>query len=478
MNTRRFSWPRLNGWSFGLLIVMLGLLQTAAEAWLSSPNDPSITHWGWYVLRFLYLGFPWLWLGQDSSMQLAAVAVWAYTLSLVTALVVLRLKTLGWPLRWTLLLFAPGVHGFFLLALCLAPFYPVKSLGRTVPSTPAWIEELETQEHSRRQQDGSGEVMTTVETARSDWPATTAAAAIYALRGDYARMYLREQSKLIMTVAALAISFGIAAVVLSTSMGTYGLSLFIGAPFLVGFWLTLIICSQGDIALGDCVLVYCVALLLGAALLVIIGVEGIICLLMASSLVFLSGMAGCALAYGLSRHVLLSASRRRYYSGVLLIWPMMLGVETLWPLGVSEHAVRTEIIIHAPPERVWQTVLAFPPLPEPKELLFRLGAAYPVAAQIHGQGPGAVRHCIFNTGTFVEPILVWEPARCLRFAVTDQPAPMRELSPWDIHPPHLHGYLVCRQGEFLLEPLPDGSTRLIGTTWYVNHMWPQWYWYL
>jgi hypothetical protein len=62
--------------------------------------------------------------------------------------------------------------------------------------------------------------------------------------------------------------------------------------------------------------------------------------------------------------------------------------------------------------------------------------------------------------------------------VTDQPEPMKEWSPWNIHPPHLDHYLISHKGQFLLTRLPDGRTRLEGTTWYTNRMWPSAYWQL
>jgi hypothetical protein len=127
---------------------------------------------------------------------------------------------------------------------------------------------------------------------------------------------------------------------------------------------------------------------------------------------------------------------------------------------------------------VWPIVLAFPPLKEPDDWMFRAGIAYPMRAEIDGRGPGAVRRCVFSTGTFVEPIEVWEEPTRLGFRVTESPPPMKEWNPWDVHPPHLDGYLVSRQGEFLLERLPDGRTRLVGSTWYTNRMWPTAYWYL
>ena len=67
--------------------------------------------------------------------------------------------------------------------------------------------------------------------------------------------------------------------------------------------------------------------------------------------------------------------------------------------------------------------------------------------------------------------------RLLRFGVTSNPPPMRELSPYgDIDAPHLHGFLVSQRGQFALESLPGGRTRLVGSTWYQHHLWPEAYW--
>jgi hypothetical protein len=73
----------------------------------------------------------------------------------------------------------------------------------------------------------------------------------------------------------------------------------------------------------------------------------------------------------------------------------------------------------------------------------------------------------------------WDEPRLLKFGVTANPAPLNELSPYgNIQPPHLHGYFVSKQGQFLLTALPGGRTRLEGTTWYQHTMWPAAYWHL
>jgi hypothetical protein len=162
----------------------------------------------------------------------------------------------------------------------------------------------------------------------------------------------------------------------------------------------------------------------------------------------------------------------------LVLVPLVFAANGASPLPPEDSLpIESAIVVHAPPEVVWKRVVSFPPLAPPTEALFRAGIAAPLAATIDGEGVGATRRCEFTTGTFVEPIDVWKPGRELSFHVTSQPDPMRE---WTLHagprPPHLDGYLQSTRGQFVLEPLPDGSTRLVGRTWYRVHMEPAGYW--
>jgi hypothetical protein len=154
----------------------------------------------------------------------------------------------------------------------------------------------------------------------------------------------------------------------------------------------------------------------------------------------------------------------------------LMGFEKTVESEVPLFAVRSEVVVNAPPETVWLHVVSFSELPPPDDWLFKAGVACPTSAEIEGKGVGAVRHCIFTTGAFVEPITVWDEPNTLAFDVTEQPPPMKELSPYNIRPPHLDGHLQSERGEFRLIPLPDGQTRLVGTTWYRHHMWPANYW--
>jgi hypothetical protein len=126
---------------------------------------------------------------------------------------------------------------------------------------------------------------------------------------------------------------------------------------------------------------------------------------------------------------------------------------------------------------VWPFVVGFSELPPPSQLLFRLGIAHPRRARIDGRSVGAVRHCEFSTGAFVEPITAWEEPRRLAFDVASQPPPMHEWSPYrHVNAPHLLHTMRARRGEFRLVPLAGGRTRVEGRTWYELEMFPQAYW--
>jgi hypothetical protein len=55
---------------------------------------------------------------------------------------------------------------------------------------------------------------------------------------------------------------------------------------------------------------------------------------------------------------------------------------------------------------------------------------------------------------------------------------MTELTPYNINPPHLDGYVASVAGEFRLEELPGNRTLLSGSTWYRSSLFPDGYWQL
>ncbi|HMQ14520.1 MAG TPA: SRPBCC family protein [Phycisphaerae bacterium] len=260
---------------------------------------------------------------------------------------------------------------------------------------------------------------------------------------------------------------------------TYGWAVFVGLPFAVGLLAASLLGSRLAQSWPACASAALAAMAVSAVGLTAMAMEGAICLLMATPVCGVFGLIGATTAHVIFR---VPVPKGRGFP-IACVAPLSLlalpGLEAWRSLEPELRVVTTEIVIDAAPDVVWRSVIDFPDLPAPTEWLFRLGVACPVRAEIDGRGVGAVRRCIFTTGTFVEPIEVWEPGRRLRFAVTESPPPLRELSPFAaVHAPHLHGFLESRAGEFELTALPDGRTRLTGRTWYSNRMWPADYWRL
>jgi hypothetical protein len=258
---------------------------------------------------------------------------------------------------------------------------------------------------------------------------------------------------------------------------TYGLALFAITPVLVGFHSAFALGSRRGITLGDAVVASITSTVLLGCALMAFAIEGAICLLMALPIAVPLAILGAFMGYGLRKHAF------AHQPTVLLLFlgltPFGATLERQFPPRADVVQVATSIDIPATPQQVWRTVLQPTQLAAPSQLLFRAGVAYPLASHIEGSGASAIRYCDFSTGKLVEPVLIWDEGRRLRFTVRSNPLPMQEWTPYArLHPPHMDGFLVSRQGEFRLEALPNGGTHLIATTWYQDRLYPAPYWKL
>lgn len=275
----------------------------------------------------------------------------------------------------------------------------------------------------------------------------------------------------------LSASIGVALMYFSTSMLThYGWTLFVSVPFLCGLLSTLIYSYRAPRTQLQCIGISFGSLIVAGLMVLLLVIEGFICVAMTFPIVLLPTLLGGVVGYVIQRYAY--GSRARLSVLILpLVLPLHMTVEAYESGEPPLVAVTTSEMIHASPEAVWENVVAFSEIAEPNDWIFWTGLAYPKRARIEGFGVGAVRYCEFSTGSFVEPIEVWDPPRRLAFSVRSQPAPMKEWSIYaDLHPAHLEGFFLSRRGEFRLLPQPDGSTLLEGTTWYVHRIWPMWYW--
>jgi uncharacterized protein YndB with AHSA1/START domain len=187
--------------------------------------------------------------------------------------------------------------------------------------------------------------------------------------------------------------------------------------------------------------------------------EGNICLVVVAPLVLTSIFVGCVLG----KTALASSSRLR-----LTLVPLLLAVMVGDSLVPRHHrkGVTDTLLIHAPPHEVWRYVVEVPPIPPRSGYwLHRLGLPRPLRTTATGHFAGARRDCIFEGNmVFVERIAELEPGKKITFDVLQQPP----------HP-EIMGHLDITRGQMILRDNGNGTTTLIGTTWYSLHVYPAWY---
>jgi uncharacterized membrane protein YhaH (DUF805 family) len=362
----------------------------------------------------LFLALPFIWMGL--------------------AMTVKRLRDSGQPTWLAALFFAPIVNLIFFLVLSILPSGADSNREEGAP-----------------------------------WPGIRAFNKLIPLTGPASALF----SIGVTTLLGFCLAF------LSTEViAQYGWSLFVGLPFCLGLFAVLTFSYHQPRRLSECLAVAVLPIAMLGALLFFVAMEGIICLMMAAPIACVLSLLGGLLGFAIQAAHWGRRNAQTIFGMVILLSPGFFGIEHLTRPQPGVFEVTSAIEISAPPEKVWLKVIAFAEIPPPKETIFRAGIAYPIRAEIAGSGPGAVRHCIFSTGPFVEPITVWDEPHLLRFSVTANPAPMNELTPYGhIEPKHLHGYFESHQGQFLLKALPGGRTRVEGTTWYSHSLWPEAYWH-
>lgn len=381
-----------------------------------------------FLATMVALSLPFIWLGVSMTMK--------------------RLRGAGLPPQLVAFFFLPFLNLAFFLVLCLVP--EKQNVARAPSSasadaTPLFLAQQHATEHS---------------SVRQILPESALGSAAISV--------------------LITVPFGLATAWLGTQiLANYGWGLFVALPFIMGLTAALIYGARRPRSVAAQIGVACLSVgLLGLALMGL-AFEGLICIAMAVPLALPLAIFGGLCAYAIQKQRRFRTDAPAYIAMLLLITPGIEWMEHAIARPSPVFDVRSSLDIQAPPERVWDKVIAFTEIPAPTEWIFRAGIAYPIRAEMFGTGVAAVRHCVFSTGAFVEPIQVWDAPHRLKFSVTANPAPMQEWTPYPhVDPPHLHGFLISEGGQFLLTPLPNGATRLEGTTWYHHGLWPSAYWTL
>lgn len=188
--------------------------------------------------------------------------------------------------------------------------------------------------------------------------------------------------------------------------------------------------------------------------------EGVICLLIVSPLIFAFVVAGALVGRGVYRR-----KNNTLNSTVFGILFVIMMADT-FSAHENVAMISDTLIVNAPIEKVWPYVVEYEPINlEEKYWLFKIGMPSPVQSTVDGYEAGAGRKCIFSNGyVFDEKMVVYKPNEELTFDIISQP-----------HDPEIMGHIDILRGQFILKDNGNGTTTLIGNSWYKLYVFPRWY---
>ena len=242
----------------------------------------------------------------------------------------------------------------------------------------------------------------------------------------------------------------------SGSSGVFVFSTFVIVPLLMGlisayFWRDLKMKTIRYIGLSF------INTLIAIALSAIFLREGVICLLIVSPLILIFVMAGALIGKLIFR-------RRNNTLNVSLFGVLLL-VFVADVLSDHEFAAKVSdtVIVNAPVEKVWPLVVEYEPIKMKENYwLFKVGMPSPVQSTVDGHEAGAGRKCIFSNGyVFDEKMVVYKPNEELTFDIITQP-----------RDPEIMGHIDILRGQFILIDNGNGTTTLIGNSWYRLYVFP------
>ncbi len=210
-----------------------------------------------------------------------------------------------------------------------------------------------------------------------------------------------------------------------------------------------------------------IAMSIAFAVLLVIGIEGIFCVVMALPLIFIAIMLGA----GIGLFVKWCVKRRSDSNLSMIFVPVLAGVtvfgagkvEDQLYTGARTECVESSIVIDASADEVWRELLKFDQVTGPQPLLMQLGLPVPESCTMSGSGVGAERTCHFDSGFIRERVTRWQPPEHLEFSVEEVQLPGRH-------------WLGFEGATYTLDRIDDGKTRVTRTTTVTSTLRPAIYW--
>ncbi len=242
----------------------------------------------------------------------------------------------------------------------------------------------------------------------------------------------------------------------------YGFTFFAILPFLLGYLLgNKLVRKWSLIGIVFTFILFIVLLLMG-------GLEGMVCVLMALPPLLISFALGAFFRYLFRgwRKDKQSADENLLKSSILpFLFFAFLGIfEKWWRHDPQQYVeVQSEINLPYTNLQVYETIKSVDTLIADKPWLMQLDLPVPRKCVLGEEKVGGLRTCYFDGGQIVERITELEPGKVMDMDVIDYQLTGRK-------------WLGFSKAKYLFTELPDGSCRMTRITGYTSVLYPRFYW--
>ena len=269
---------------------------------------------------------------------------------------------------------------------------------------------------------------------------------------------MRKDLSLSILISMAFLSLGFA--LLHYGLIGYGLSFFVFLPFILGYLLgksTIKMVSLWGLIIS--LIIFFILLLIG-------GLEGMVCIIMAMPLILIAIALGAFIKFLLKKNSHSDKPDNLIKSSLIPFCLFLLFgfIETeLTKEDTFVAEVRSEIMLDYTPMQVYETIKSVDTLDAEKPFLMKLDLPIPHKCVLEEEKVGGIRTCYFESGQIIEKITQLEKGKILKMDVIDYQLTGRK-------------WLGFKEAIYLFDELENGYTRMTRITTYTSELYPRFYW--
>lgn len=253
----------------------------------------------------------------------------------------------------------------------------------------------------------------------------------------------------------------------------YGFGLYIGVPVTIGFTVGFIRKPNARHSFAKILLIAFIVTLAVCFLLMLMKMEGAICVIMILGPLYLLILLGYGVGLVTRANV---PKNNMLLLPLLLVNPACIVADT--HVGMTTHSVTSTMIVAAPEARVWNVITHYVRFDGQSNFFFKSGVNYPKDMQLMKRDDSLFLHCNLRNGTADLYVDLLKPEKKMQFLLLHEVTPMKELTIYDsLDAPHTHGnYFRLNYGSFELQAVDAQHTKVIARSDFSYKLAPAPYW--